>query len=43
LYEEDGISPEYLAQLSRDYEEIESGKIELIAGETVLKEMEEDK
>ncbi|MBC8249171.1 MAG: hypothetical protein H8E90_05785 [Anaerolineales bacterium] len=43
LYEEEDIAPEYLAQLNRDYEEIESGKIELIAGETVLKEMEEDK
>ena len=38
-----GIAPEYLVQLSRDYEDIESGEIELISGEAVLEVMEEDK
>jgi hypothetical protein len=41
LYEEEDIAPEYLAQLNRDYEDIESGEVELIAGETVLKELKE--
>jgi hypothetical protein len=41
LYEEDDIAPEYLAQLNRDYEDIESDEMELIAGETVLEELGE--
>lgn len=41
LYEEEDIAPEYLAQLSRDYEDIESGDMDLIAGEMVLKELKE--
>ncbi|MEE8163667.1 MAG: hypothetical protein V3T92_06650 [Anaerolineae bacterium] len=41
LYEEEDIAPEYLAQLNRDYEDIESGDMELIAGEMVLKELKE--
>lgn len=43
LYEEEDIAPEYLAQLNRDYKDVVSGEMELIAGEAVLKEMEEDK
>lgn len=39
LYEEEDIAPEYLAQLNRDYEDIESGEMELIAGEKVLEEL----
>jgi hypothetical protein len=41
LYEEEDIAPEYLVQLSRDYEDIESDKMGLIAGETVLEELRE--
>jgi hypothetical protein len=41
LYEEDDITPEYLAQLNRDYEDIESDEMKLIAGETVLEELGE--
>jgi len=41
LYEEEDIAPEYLVQLSRDYEDVESGEIELVAGETVIRELRE--
>lgn len=41
LYEQEDITPEYLAQLNRDYEDIESGDMELIAGEMVLEELKE--
>jgi len=41
LYSEEDIDPEYLAQLSRDYEDIEAGKTELVNGETVLEELRE--
>ena len=41
LYEEEDITSEYLAQLNRDYEDIERGEIELVSGETVLKELKE--
>jgi len=41
LYEEEDIAPEYLDQLSRDYEDIESGDMDLIAGEMLLKELKE--
>lgn len=41
LYEEEGVAPEYLAQLNRDYKDIESGEMELVSGETVLKELKE--
>jgi|GEM_PF-1806535 len=41
LYEQEDIAPEYLAQLNRDYEDIESGDMELIAGEMVLEELKE--
>jgi tRNA A37 threonylcarbamoyladenosine dehydratase len=41
FYEEEDIAPEYLAQLNRDYEDIVSGEMELIAGETVLEELRE--
>lgn len=41
LCEEEDIAPEYLAQLNRDYKDIESGDMELIAGEMVLKELKE--
>lgn len=39
LYEGDDIAPEYLAQLAEDYEAIQSGRVETIAGEAVLQEM----
>ena len=39
LYEAEDIAPEYLAQLNRDYKDIESGEIELVSGETVLEEL----
>ena len=39
--EEEDIAPEYLAQLNRDYKDIESGEMELVSGETVLKELKE--
>ena len=41
LYEKEDIAPEYLAQLNRDYKDIESGEIELVSGETVLEELGE--
>jgi len=41
LYEEEDIAPEYLAQLSVDYKDIESGDMKLVAGEAVLKELKE--
>lgn len=41
LYEEEDIAPEYLAQLNRDYADIESGEMELVSGEAVLKELKE--
>ncbi len=41
LYEEEDVAPEYLAQLNRDYKDIESGEMELVSGETVLKELKE--
>lgn len=41
LYEEEDITSEYLAQLNRDYKDIERGEIELVSGETVLKELKE--
>jgi hypothetical protein len=41
LYEEEDIAPEYLAQLNRDYIDIKSGKMELVSGEIVLKELKE--
>ena len=39
LYEEENIDPEYLAQLNKDYEDIEAGKTELVSGEVVLEEL----
>jgi hypothetical protein len=41
LYQDEEIAPEYLAQLSVDYKDIESGKVELVSGETVLQELRE--
>ena len=41
LYEEEDIAPEYLAQLSGDYKDIKSGKVELVSGETMLEELRE--
>jgi len=41
LYEEEDITPEYLAQLHRDYEDIESGRVKLVDSETVLEELRE--
>lgn len=41
LYEEEDIAPEYLAQLNRDYIDIKGGEMELVSGETVLKELKE--
>jgi len=41
LYEEEDIAPEYLAQLNKDYEDIQSGEMKLIAGEAVLEELKE--
>ncbi|MBL7184635.1 MAG: hypothetical protein ISS50_09335 [Anaerolineae bacterium] len=41
LYEEEDIAPEYLAQLNRDYKDVVSGEMELVSGETVLKELKE--
>jgi len=32
LYEEEDVDPEYLAQLNKDYEDIEAGKTELVSG-----------
>lgn len=40
-YEEEDIAPDYLAQLDRDYKDVESGKVELVSGETVLEELKE--
>jgi hypothetical protein len=39
LYEEEDIDPEYLAQLNKDYEDLEAGKVELVRGEVVLEEL----
>jgi tRNA A37 threonylcarbamoyladenosine dehydratase len=41
LYEEEDIDPEYLAQLNKDYEDIEASKIELVSGEVMLDELRE--
>jgi hypothetical protein len=41
LYEEEDIDPDYLAQLNKDYEDIEAGKVELVSGEVVLEELRE--
>jgi tRNA A37 threonylcarbamoyladenosine dehydratase len=41
LYEEEDIEPEYLAQLNKDYEDIEAGKTELVNSDTVLEELRE--
>ena len=41
LYSEEDIDPEYLAQLSKDYEDIAAGKTELVNGKTVLEELRE--
>jgi len=41
LYEEEDIDPEYLAQLNKDYEDIEASKIELVSGEVMLEELRE--
>ena len=41
LYEEEDIDPEYLAQLNKDYEDIEAGKTELVRGKVVLEELKE--
>ena len=41
LYSEEDIDPDYLAQLSKDYEDIEAGKTELVSGDTVLEELRE--
>jgi hypothetical protein len=41
LYEEENVDPEYLAQLDKDYEDIEAGKTELVSGEVVLEELRE--
>ncbi|MFB0537729.1 MAG: hypothetical protein ACETWR_22410 [Anaerolineae bacterium] len=41
LYEEEDVDPEYLAQLNKDYEDIEAGKTELVSGEVVLEELKE--
>jgi tRNA A37 threonylcarbamoyladenosine dehydratase len=41
LYTEEDIDPKYLAQLNKDYEDIEAGKTELVSGEVVLKELRE--
>jgi hypothetical protein len=41
LYEEENIDPEYLAQLNKDYQDIEAGKTELVSGEIVLEELRE--
>jgi tRNA A37 threonylcarbamoyladenosine dehydratase len=41
LYEEEDIDPDYLAQLNKDYEDIEAGKAELVSGEVVLEELRE--
>jgi hypothetical protein len=39
LYEEEDIDPDYLAQLNKDYEDIEAGRTELVSSEVVLKEL----
>jgi len=39
LYEEEDIDPEYLAQLNKDYADIEAGRTELVSGEVVLEEL----
>ena len=39
LYEEENVDPEYLAQLNKDYEDIEAGKVELVSAEVVLEEL----
>jgi len=39
LYEEEDVDPKYLAQLSKDYEEIQAGKTELVSGKVVLEEL----
>jgi tRNA A37 threonylcarbamoyladenosine dehydratase len=39
LYEEEDIDPDYLAQLNKDYEDIEAGRTELVSGDVVLKEL----
>jgi tRNA A37 threonylcarbamoyladenosine dehydratase len=41
LYEEEDIDPDYLAQLNKDYEDIEAGRTELVSSEVVLKELRE--
>ena len=41
LYEEENVDPEYLAQLNKDYEDIQAGKVELVSGEVVLEELRE--
>ena len=39
LYREEEIDPEYLAELDRHHEEIESGKAPLTEGETMVEEL----
>lgn len=39
LYEEEDIDPEYLAQLNKDYADIEAGRTKLVSGEVVLEEL----
>ena len=41
LYEEENVDPKYLAQLNKDYEDIEAGRTELVSGEVVLEELRE--
>lgn len=39
LYEEEATEPEYLAELQRHYEAIQSGRVKLIEGQKVVKEL----
>lgn len=41
LYEEEDIDPEYLAQLNKDYADIEADKMDLVSGEVMLEELRE--
>jgi len=41
LYEEEDVEPEYLAQLNKDYRDIEADKMDLVSGEVMLEELRE--
>ncbi len=41
LYEEEDIAPEYLARLTEEYENIETGRVALVEGDEVLRDLQE--